>query len=50
VEKVCWCEICYMLFTGFVGNLFCFDKYVVHFAVDAKKDTSTTMCEVPVNV
>jgi len=39
-----------MLFTSFVGNIFCFDKYVVSFALDAKKDTTTTMCEVHVIV
>ena len=47
MEKACWCEVCFMLFTSFVGNIFCHDKYVVSFALYAKKDTSTTMCEVP---
>jgi hypothetical protein len=50
MEKVCWYEICFMLFTGFVGNIFCFDKYVVSFALDSKQDKSMTICEVPVNV
>ena len=34
----------------FCWKIFCFDKYVVSFALDAEKHTSTTMRVVPVNV
>jgi len=47
LEKVWWCEICNMFSSSFVLNIFYFDKYVVSFALDAKTDRLTTLCEVP---